>query len=643
MLAQASCAASSLQRGGHIGAAAEVLRTANCLQFEALDNRAPIGGVEGEAQREKAVLVRLVVQGDVKLTKAVPFSLFKLYDRTAEGLSGTGMDATQAANAAAARCVFAEFHVARLNGTLDSATEAVLAGESLLPGVVEEASARPAMWIALGALAFIAFWFSLWQCLRTFNFIDGTYLMENLNLFSQGLMPYRDFYLVLPPMHYWIHGLAFKLADGSAFWVFCSGAVVQSLTVLVAFWVCQGIHRAPLANLFFVLIPAVSGVATLGQPIYDCDAVLAVVLAIGALLRAERASGLAAWIWALVAGIAAGVSCLIKYNIGAPLLVSLVVALVAGLFLFVRFPWAAALGFLLGVGVSLGAFTYWIVSNDAIGPLVEQTILFPSKVRLHPFTFLISSLPLLRHYNYINFFWALFLGGLWVLIAFGWFAGTHRRPVLMMLPVVLMAVCLGTMQSQAFGSVYGLGAIAAVALAVAHRAGTRLFGSRVTVIVAAFALLFAAASALSSVRQSRLGFMGEMLTDPAPFSEKLLQGVKGHRPAVRSFEAAVSWAKKNVRPGESVFWWPGTAPFYLVTGLPCPLANFQVFGPTGLTPAQALEQLENRRVVWVFVDRSCASIDSFGSFSMIESRFYQRYAVAGQAEAVTIYRRREAP
>jgi hypothetical protein len=635
-LAQASRATRILQRTGHAEAAEEIARTADCLQFGATDCGAPTAEIDDEAPAGKSVRVRVVEAGEVKMQKLVPVSLFRLYNCEADGLSGVGEDPTEAVNAAAARALLAECHAVRLGRALDMATETVLAGRTLpLPAGAAPSTPR-SVWIGLGALTLIAFGFSFWQCQRSFNFIDVTYLLENLNFMAQGRVPYRDFFLVLPPMHYWIHSLAFQWTGGSAFGVACSGAAVQALTVLAAFWACQAVERSPYTNLIFAVIPAVTGVAAVGQPAYDCDAVLAVTLAIGALLRAENASGGAAWGWALAAGVAAGASVLVKINIGVPLLAGMLFVLAAGRLLFVRFPRVAVIGLVLGVVAVLGTAACWLAGHDALGPMIEQTLCFPAQVRLDPFGRLIASLPLPRLYGYSNLFWAALLALLWVLVAFGWFAGIHRRPVSMLLPLVLMAVCLGAMQSQDFGSVYGLGAIASLTLAV------KIFGKRARTALVGFAAAFSAVLAVSDVEQERLRFMGDLLIQPCDFREPHLHGMQGNTITVAGFEAAVDWAKTHVKEGESAFWWPGTAPFYLATGLRCPLSNFQVLRETGMSPQEALAELRARRVTWVLVDRSSERIDKFGKFKEIEAAFQQSYDVADHVEAVTIYRLREA-
>jgi len=640
VLAQARRAMRILQQAGHSAAAEEIGKTADCLVFVA--GNQDVTATEAMEQTGKSFVVQVVAHGEVKLQKQVPAALFSFYGHGATNLADTGKDVAQEANAAAARTLFRELHAARLGSVaLDAPTEAVLAGEVLSTLTAKDSATPPIVWAGLAALCVLAFFLATWQGMRVFNFIDTTYLIENLNQLAQGRIPYRDFFLVLPPLHYLLHLAPFQLSGGSIMSLVYSGAVVQVLTVLATFWACQSVVRAPWLNLLFAAIPAAMGMAMLGQPIYDCDAILAATVAIGALLRAERSVGRSVWAWAFAAGIAVGCSIAIKINIGIPLLFAIILVLGLGRVLFVQFSWKSLAALLLGVTVVLCVVGFWLASHGALGSMFEQVIDFPAKTRLHPLKNLMHSLPLPRRLGDAHYFaWAAMLALLWILIGFRWFAGSHRHPMSMLLPVVLMAVCLGTMQSQAYGSVYGLGPIAALTLAMGLQFCSKLFNRWGVLAITVFAVAFIGTAVAQDVRQVRLRFMRELLTQPYAFSETHLRGVRGYAPVVKGFEDAVTWAKANVSPGESVFWWPGTAPFYLATGFVNPLANFQVYADTGLSPALAVAQLSNKRVQWVFVDRTAPSIEAFGKFGEVALTFNQYYQLVNQLGNVFIYRLR---
>ena len=638
VLAQARQAMRILQQAGYAASAAEIGLTADCLEFAA--------GDQGETADEvmdplgKSFVVRVVAHGEVRLEKRVSAALFSFYRHGATDLSETGRDDVQEANAAAARSLFLEMHKARLGtAALDAATEKVLAGE-MLPKLAGKDSDTPAMvWAGLIALCGLAFFLSTWQGTRVFNFIDTTYLIENLNQLAQGRIPYRDFFLVLPPLHYLLHLVPFQLSGGSVMALVYSGAAVQVVTVLATFWVCQTVVRSPWLNLLFAVIPAVMGMAMLGQPLYDSDAVLAVALAIGAILKAERGEGRRRWAWAFAAGIATGCTIMIKINIGLPLMVALVLAFGVGRLLYVQVSWRCLAVMLLGVALVLGGVGLWLASQGALEPMFAQVLAFPAKMRLSLFEKFTLSLPFQSRFdNYHYLAWAVLLAGLWLLPGVRWFAGSHRHPVSLLLPLVVLAVCLGTMQSQAYHSVYGLGPMAALTLTMWSQFWSKLVGRWGTLVIAPLALLLIGTAVVQDLRQGRLFFMEELLSEPYPFSEPHLRGVRGHAPTVTGFETAVAFAKKLVRPGESVFWWPGTAPFYLATGFANPLANFQVYPETGLSPEAAVAQLKRQRVQWVFVDHTARRIESFGRFYKVASLFNQDYQLYVLLGGVAVYR-----
>lgn len=636
VLAQALRAIKILQQAGYAAYASEVSKTAESLEFSPCSPDS--SDMDDHRDGKEFLLIRVIYQNEVRFHKQIPASLFRLYGRDSSNLTNAGKDVVQESNAAIARDLFRELHVARIGAALDEPTAKVLAGESLPPIAVTEPPTPRAVWGVLAALCVVAFLLSTWQGTRSFNFIDTTYLIENLNLLARGKIPYKDFFLVLPPLHYLLHLVPFKIS-GNIMSLVYSGAAVQTLSVLATFWACQAVVRAPWFNLLFAAIPAVTGVAMLGQPIYDCDAVLAATLAIGALLIAERYDGKTSTAWAFAGGVAIACSIAIKINIGLPLLFGVLLVLVIGRLLFVKYSFRSLLAMLLGVAMVLSLTGIWLWSHGALGPMFEQIVSFPAKVRLHPVANLIHSLPLPRKLEFGHYYaWAVLLALLWILVGFRWFAGSHRRPLSMMLPVVLMAVCLGTMQSQDYGSVYGLGPVAALTLTMGYQFSSKLFGGRGAVIIAAFALFFIITAIKHDLRQERLRFMGELLTSPQKFSETHLQGVSGFAPTVKGFESAVKWAKEFIRPGESVFWWPGTAPFYWATGLVNPLPNFQVYADTGLSPAAAVEQLHSKKVQWVFVDQTSQKIEAFGKFSEIAPVFNIYYTFTDKFDNVSVYR-----
>ena len=89
-----------------------------------------------------------------------------------------------------------------------------------------------------------------------FNFLDGTYLVENFSRIAQGELPYRDFYLLLTPAHYLWNGFLIW-ATGECTALVTVSALIYSLTIPICYRVCQMIDRNSLRSLILTSVMAV--------------------------------------------------------------------------------------------------------------------------------------------------------------------------------------------------------------------------------------------------------------------------------------------------------------------------------------------------------------------------------------------------
>src|SRR5581483_6780468 len=112
---------------------------------------------------------------------------------------------------------------------------------------------------------------------------------------------------------------------------------------------------------------------------------------------------------------------------------------------------------------------------------IEQTISGPRGIRLTDFWGMLAdafsmrdgNVPLWSYHDPLDHQhqWRALVLCFTLACGAGWLTGTHRRPLVLTLPIAVLAVVLGTLQSQSFmGSTYGLYPFAGVMLCTVHRA-----------------------------------------------------------------------------------------------------------------------------------------------------------------------------
>lgn len=486
-----------------------------------------------------------------------------------------------------------------------------------------------------------AFVLSLVQGRRVFNFVDTTYLLETIHRLSMGDVPYRDFFLVLPPLHYYLNWAFFELSGGHAGSVVVFGAAVSSATVLLTFFLLRR-HGVPLgAAAIFASCAAFSGPFDLGTSGYDAEAVL---FCLASLWTWDGRRPPAVATRSLVAGALGGLAILTKINIGVPYLLGLVLVSCLDSRYGGMSRFRDVLSLLAGIAVVIAVFCAVLDGAGALSSFLHQTLVFPAQKRLSFFHNLLRSLPVPGRWYQFRLTMLSWFPTLWLIWGLA-FRSTFRilrkkADGMDLLPVPMMGVLLGGMQSQVDGSLYGQGAIAALALGAGYLVSARARSVHLDVAMTICTVVYVGGHLVSGAMLERLYFIGEQRTLCRPFSLPKFEGLRGYGPAVSSLELAVRWTRTNVAETEKVFAWPGMSPFYLASGRRCPLPSFQVLGDTGMSPAAAIKALGSEKVEWVYIDLSSRVVRLLGDLGSVQAEFDSQYTYHTTLGEWKIYRRR---
>lgn len=593
---------------------------------------------------ERAVAAEPALPQDAAAARGGSPGGFRLYPR-ADRAGQPGATDAAAANRAAAREAVRALLLPAFGGALPEAVASALgAPPPAAPAPAAPATDRLAL-MAVGAIAVLGASLTWWQGHRTFNWVDGTYLLENVNRILSGQVPYRDFMLVLPPLHYLLSSLAFAAGDAEGIMVWSS--LVQAAQVILAYLVCVRVCGAPRVAALISLPVAFGGHSIWGFPLYDVEAGAWGMLSLLLLLAGD---GRRSTLRDAAAGLACGLVCVTKANAG--------LALAAGSALGLLL--AAALyggglrrlgGWLAGLLAPILLLVAWLGAVGGLPHFWDQVFVHAAQARLNFLSILWDSLPILDwgpeitfelhlHYNLQK----LIVAAGFFLALFGWTTGSHRRPMQLLILVPALVWLYGTMQANAWGSVYGVYPILSLILAAGWRWARPIAGRLApTLVVGAFALGGSATALQRDVEGVRIMLQGQF-APTQPFSLPALQGLRGGESGVTALEQLVAWSR-TLPPGDKVFVIPGFTPFYLASGRPCPLRNFQTLAATGLGPEAIPPLLEEAGVRWVALDLSMLEMAGFTQvawqLNVVEPVLFRQYQAVGRLGTSLILRRRE--
>ena len=222
----------------------------------------------------------------------------------------------------------------------------------------------------LFCLAFILLWWNRYLAVTN----DGWHFLHGLQI-SNGRIPYRDFFLFIPPLHPLKEAALIALFGNHLIGPQILGIIERLIEALVLFlWLREMFtpFTASLSTLFTMCLFLGDPSETLSS-LHE-EAVFFPLLVCVSLCQALRGRGTSLWIF--LAGMFAGLSILSKQTSGAA-------ATLAGVALFPAVIWSMRgirralrdqAPFLLGWIIPVGAVCCWLAVNNALGAFVADTL-----------------------------------------------------------------------------------------------------------------------------------------------------------------------------------------------------------------------------------------------------------------------------
>ncbi len=222
-----------------------------------------------------------------------------------------------------------------------------------------------------------------WSIHRFFIQIDYAYNVESAFQLFQGKMPYRDFFLVLPPGLFFLMQLVMHLVGGYGH---NSQMLVAYGTTAVSVFLLLRIQRKffQFSDLWpnILILPFLfRGHAYYPIPSYDMTAMCAILFSLYMILTMIFASK-RSLLLSVVTGISLIIPVLIKQNYGILFLGSASFFITLG---FIRKQGAQAIHSLAPIFMTayslLGGFILWLMVNNALGQAYYQLFVLPSQTR----------------------------------------------------------------------------------------------------------------------------------------------------------------------------------------------------------------------------------------------------------------------
>jgi hypothetical protein len=519
-------------------------------------------------------------------------------------------------------------------------------------GATDAALRRPSPVIAsvIPAALFVASGlFVVWRASQVGVLVDLGYVVNIATRIALGDVPYLQFPLAQAPGEFLLQAALIK-AFGPHYGVQIAyaaivGGLATALTYLIARRLLAGAVAAPRALAAVLAIPLIPlGIyAILPNPFYDPDACFAALAGIAAVLAARDHPTRVRW---FLAGALLTIPVLIKQNIGGAYLVSVLVVLAAEAlqrqaarahFRQCLGGVAAALGvelLVLQLVVGLDSYVQWAwtfamsgrgVSLGRIREFADPRVIWPG-VLLLLLVILGRSVPARAR-------GPLFVAGLCVPVIASAFAPTLLVSVPEMFPPLLLAACglavartarggarfdlllplvltattLGTLQSQGLaGSSFGIFPFLVLAIAALVRdlafflpVPPRLAPSAGLVL----ALILTVAGAGYTAENVRLRFIDVNAEGPVNGSTfPSLVGLSARGPYLGELDAILFWMRDHVAPDESFVFLPGEDPaFFALNRKPALPSVYFYDVATPYTPAEIAGFAERAGLRWVFV------------------------------------------
>jgi len=512
-------------------------------------------------------------------------------------------------------------------------------------------------WLAATALFLTTAGFVLWQNARVAVTWDLSYLLDSSQRLALGQVPYRDFPFVHPPLTFLLQAAILRLTGRVYFHHVLYAAAAGGFATVLTWRLALGIleSRVPRVGVTDVRMPWVrilgpgfagfpstswllsllltAPLTVLGiysiypHPIYDCDCILFVLVALLLLQRLEASEHPSLLAGALAGG-ALVLPLFFKQNIGLPFLLASLAAITMLLLLPSCEPTVAtrrtalvavlcgalaallAAALLLHWTVGLHHYIYWTMHFAAqrrLPGMGEMLSVYAEPALRWELPAVAVALLLLRGSDLwwrwlafvllaAPFLWTLRLMlvhtdiddraddllALWPLLlllaaAFAvvstaralWLGSLTLRTLL---PFVLLATILGTMLSQQlWGSTYAIWPLLVLLLAFMAAGLEELDPLRVPALAAIASATLLLCGGLYAVSLERLAYAHVFYTDIADGSLQrsttpALRGMATPGPYLPAFDQLLRFAAAEIPPNDGLLLLPGEDPFYFATG-----------------------------------------------------------------------------
>lgn len=488
-----------------------------------------------------------------------------------------------------------------------------------------------------------------WRTTQVGVLVDLAYVINIATRIALGDVPYRDFPLAQAPGSFLSQALLIRLL-GPHYLVQIAyaalvGGAATALAYLIARRLLAGAVPSPDGIAAVVTLPLIPlGIYAIApNPFYDPDACLVVLGTIALLQIARDRPSLAR---SAAAGAVATVPLFVKQNIGGAFLVSLL-----GVLIIEAWAWRARrreLGW-FGLGVigalaaelavlqlvvGIGAYIQWTwtyalagrgVALLRISEFVDPIVLWPAVV-IVALVFAASRVAERAR-------GPLFAGGLAVAVAatpvgplavygvpllvpplvvaatvLGLARAAREGPRLeLLLPLVLLATTLGTLQSQGLiNSTFGIFPLVTLAIACVVRDVARAVPrpARLAPLTGAvIALILTTLGTVSTIENVRLKFIDANAPGPVATSAyPSLAGLSARGPYLGELDAILVWMRDHVPPADGFVFLPGEDPAFFALGRKPALPSVYFYDvATPYAPSELARIADEVGLRWVIV------------------------------------------
>jgi len=500
----------------------------------------------------------------------------------------------------------------------------------------------------------------LWQNTHRVVLWDLSYILDTAWRFACGQIPYKDFPLAHAPLSFAMQALLMRLFGRHYLCHALYTAIAGGAATVVTAGLASRILGSRIAGFLLVVPLCFLGIySILPLPFYDCDCILAMLLALWAVEAIEPTTSIRS---VFCRGLLLPLPLFIKQNIGLPLLG---VTLFLLIFLYfaegrklVSLPWNARqiLALILGLLSSLALATALITAICGLGNYLQWTIHFATARRMpglatmaeiYSDPLLLCWIPLvalavlLLRWPRLRHCASTILGTLLLAAPFLWLlvvvllaedADDRTTPLLALWPLILvpaaalmlwqlatrqgglrllilLATIHGTLLSQQlWGSTYAIWPLfllmLAELLAWIYRplAGEKLIQISRLCLVTTISATLLISGGIYSLSGERLSYASLADAPLRTINTGALAHLGSSSPYLENFEQLLDFAQNEIPTTDGILLLPGEDPFYFATGRR-PQFPVLLFDPATdpLSPAELQSTAPQHGIRWLIV------------------------------------------